>query len=208
MNGIGRSHTRARSSGFTTTLVVLAMVAAACGRGGASEPGAGESEGGTGRREFATFTSRMYPYSISYPATWQVRPATSPIDPDEFPFYDSPNVDRFGQSEDAILDEQQVLVSAAKVAEGTSLADWTDQAIKGALQFPLCERPESIKSIELAGEPAALMTICRGSDFFDTWVVAVHDGFGFYVLWLGPPTDERAQRALFDEVLRTLAFTA
>jgi hypothetical protein len=203
---IGKSHTRrARISG--STLVVLAMVAAACGGGGAPESSAGKSEGGTGKREFATFASEMYSYTIGYPTTWYVRAATRPILANEFPFFTSRAVDRFGESEATRLDSPQVLVSAREVSVGTSLADWTDDTIELASGQPLCEE-SSPQSIELAGEPAALMTLCRGETFFDIWAVAVHDGFGYQVIWIGPPRNEEEGRALFDEILKTFAFTS
>lgn len=211
MKGTGSHTGKSWLLRVTATLAVLALSLTACGGGGtprAASRSAKSPEATSGSAQFATFTSRMYPYSISYPATWHVKPATHPIGAEQFPFYDSEVVDRFGQSENVIVEEQQILISAAKVAPWTSLSDWTDKAIKLSLNVPHCARPDSIKSIELAGEPAALMTLCRGSTFFDIWAVAVHEGFGYYVLWIGPLRDEKAERGRFNQILETFAFTS
>lgn len=156
---------------------------------------AGSSVGGTGR-PFATYESPRYEYSIRYPEHWSVRPATQSLGEHEIPWDYSPSIDRYGAGDGGA----GIIVAAEPVAAGITLEQWRSVPLT-------CGTPTKEERISLGGEPGWLNIYARCYDLFHLWAVAMHDGRVYQVIWLNVPGTEDADRALFDRVLRSFAFT-
>jgi hypothetical protein len=158
-----------------------------------------------------TFNSDRYGYSVSHPPGWHVREAKRDLAPTELPHPGSPAVDWFGENEDPNgfgAPGPQFEISTHPVPQGTSLEAFAAATVKLESREAGCEEPDSREDIELDGAPATLLAYTCHADASVLWVVSVHDGQGYYLIWLNDPGDEESDRIRFDEVLDSFAFAA
>lgn len=143
-----------------------------------------------------TYESPRYHYVIGYPEGWSIREATRSIGPHEIPWADSIGVDTFRGPGEAAT----VIVVAEQVPAGTTLEQW--KAVPSVCGTPSAEEP-----IGIGGEPGSLRTYATCFDLFHLWAVVMHDGSVYQVIWLNEPGTEASDRARFEDILGSFAFT-
>lgn len=155
--------------------------------------------------ELQTFISGSYGYSIGYPAGWSVRESTEALSEGGFPADFNSAVERFYQDSNSL--EPEILVAAQKLAEGTTLEEWTANTARLIATAIGYEKPVSSERMRVGGEAATLLTYPDTGHGYHLWTTVVHGSEGFHVIWLNRAGTEAADRALFERVLQTFAFT-
>jgi hypothetical protein len=153
-----------------------------------------------------TFTSKRYGYLIGYPAGWSVRRAERSLHVNEVPLGIDPQpaIDSFTG------DRGELFVASQRLSQGRTLQNWTPTIVRGlaAASGPAegCESPDARETLDVGGERARLLIYpeCHAKGIF--WTVIIHGNRGFHIVWFSKQ-ETAADRALFERILATFAFT-
>jgi hypothetical protein len=161
------------------------------------------------------FTSERFGYSLLVPPGWLFRdrpgewPDFDPVDPRR-----GTGIDTFA----AYLDGRNLAlgIGARPLAEGDTLESWSETAQRLILESVgegVCHEtneaePAPAEPLTLAGEPALLLAYqCPQSyDNYGLVALAIHDGNGYWLTWLGPQGNEAGDRATFLALLDSFSF--
>jgi hypothetical protein len=170
------------------------------------------SSSARGGKAALTFRSRTYGYSIEHPADWSTIQATSELGAGQPPLTGPPITDVLANRADRAvsrMDLPALVVGAQRVAEGTSIEDWTTTVIDIASGQKDCGAPERTESVDVGGEEAALLSYpdCpKGSGLNHLWIAVVHRDRGFHIVYFDTAGHEAADRALLDNMLSSVSF--
>jgi hypothetical protein len=151
------------------------------------------------------FTSPIYGYTIGRPPMWAARVAGEVLTGTTPPWVDSAGVDqlqlkqdRYGSPEGIPLGT--IVIGAARVEAATSSQEWAGVASS------TCGHPSTVDDVDVDGETGQLLTIKSCFGEFHQWLVVVHEGWGYHIVWFNDPGTEAFDRAQFDEILSTFRF--
>ena len=178
----------------------------------APEPTATEPPQPTGQ----AFTSERFGYSFEYPAGWIIKdkpgewPEFDPLDPNR-----TAGIDTFA----GYVNNRNLAlgIGARELPDGETLESWTETAkslIKDGVSKGVCyegmeDDPVSEEQITLDGEPAILLQYeCPDShDSFGLIALSVRQQKGYWITWIAPQGNAGADKAEFERILSTFAFT-
>jgi hypothetical protein len=159
----------------------------------------------TGPAELQTFASNIYAYTMDYPVGWSANGALRQLRNGEMPIDSQTATDKFTRNPAKDLDPL-IFISAQAVPEGISLERWGAFTVKVASPHVDCQ-PARQESIKVGSEPAVLFIYECGGGFV-LWTALVHGNQGYDIVLLGGPGDEEAaDRAVYNRLLATVAFT-
>lgn len=200
--------------------VVVLMILVSCG-GQAAEPEptqttrAEPSPEATETPAGEVFRSERFGYSLVIPAGWLFRdkpgewPVFDPVDPRR-----GTGIDTFA----AYLEGRNLAmgVGVRPLAEGETLEGWAETVQRVILESVgkgVCHEtneaePEPAEALTLDGEAALLLAYqCPQSyDNYGLVVLAIDEGNGYWITWLGPQGNEEEDRATFLAALDSFAF--
>lgn len=73
-----------------------------------------------------------------------------------------------------------------------------------------CPQPDSREEIVIGGADGVILRYAdcpAGAGLYHRRAIAVHANRGFHLVWFNSSTEEMDDRALFDEMLASVAFT-
>jgi hypothetical protein len=195
-------------------VVVIVLGATVLGpfRGGigahpTASPSGSPTPGPTAREQqptsgLVTYTSAIYGYSIDYPTEWQVQVATRSLTAIEIPWGTSAGIDDFEQGTDGQGGPSGALfVATPDIGSAFTLDAWTARTA-----YSVCSTPATDEAIEVAGEPARMLTYPSCNGLFHLWVTVVQGTTGAHIIWLDDAGREAADRAIFEDILDTFSF--
>jgi hypothetical protein len=188
-------------------LVRLAMVvaslvlAALLGMAISGDPKANPSPTAAGQ---ATFTSPVYGYTVTYPATWSVVPGKRPISADVLPCALCEEPDNIWIAPDLTA----ITIAGSQLPSGMTLADWTasvnDRIPTRFVVFSGCLAGQEAVTVD--GEPGTLSTYDCPTQVV-LWITVVHAGAGWNLVWTDVPhLDLATIRPAFDRFLASFRF--
>ena len=151
-----------------------------------------------------TFASAIYPYTIGYPVGWSVGKAQQMLANGDQPLMSILAADRFTRNP-ATDTQPLILIGAQPVPASMTPESWGAFTVKFAAPEIGCQ-PSRNEPTTVGGESA--ITYIYECDGFVFWTAVVHGNLGYDVLLLGDPADnETADRAVYDQMVKTFAFT-
>lgn len=148
------------------------------------------------------FTSPLYGYSLELPDTdWTIETAERPLVQGESPFLGALTTDTLS----AAGGKGSILIGAQSDS-GLSLKEWTRKVRADTTMQHFC-RPESgVERLRVDGEPAAEVHHSDCERGMYLWVVVVHSGDVWHIIWIGKAGAESSARRQFSAVLETFEF--
>jgi hypothetical protein len=205
MSGNGRDR-RGNDPLLRVLVVVLAVVATACGEDGTGPP---KTSGTPGSPEptatpvvlSESFSSSVYGYSLQHPVGWSVTEATRSLSENELPEPGTQGADTFVSPGG----RPELSVGAKRATRGLTLGKLTGAAERLVEAATHCESGGRERS-RLGGEPARLF-VYQGCVGFDLqWATVIHGKRAFLILWRNDSGTWEADRPVFERILATLDF--
>jgi hypothetical protein len=184
---------------WSLRLAAVVLVLSACG-----------SDGDT---SVTTFVSSTYHYSIDHPVEWSVVEATGEFGDGEPPVTGRPVTDILARRPNRTVRSMELpalVIGSQALPVGTTLRDWDRIVVGEVSEMKGCPQPDSREEIVIGGADGVVLRYAdcpAGAGLYHLWAIAVHANRGFHLVWFNSSTEEMDDRALFDEMLASVAFT-
>src|SRR3954452_24351803 len=191
-------------------IVIVTLVAAACGSSGGEGAGQGTqpeptqpmtTPASTTPAPAHEFVSEHYGFRVTLTKDWSGSDAVVDWNGEELEGLSSP---AWANVTDAT--GRTLSAARARVAKGTELAEWRAAMVRAAPA--VCSESSSAEKTTLDGEPALAWTATCSDGYDVNKLAALHGTGGYIVLLASPVTDEDAEdRQIFESMRRSFRFT-